>query len=268
MLLRETGFTFDGKHCRNDFGLIYAEKDGHTIVPRIRRNEYSIAGMSGSVLFDGEEWQTITFEGTLYPAKERATQAAAQPMLRRVARWLTAGRRPLIFDYEPKVYYMAQLSEASKWSLKNWFGGEISVRFEAQPFAYSVEPQTFSASESGDGDVSAAIDMKTNYLAGFTVTVSPTGTAGLTGAELALDGTVFASFSGLDLGCGEAMTVCMEPPIGATVADGVTMENALPHAGVFRPALIPRGASTLTVTPEYGSGTAGAVVVITARGRW
>ena len=49
MLLKESGFTFGNKHSRRDMGLIYAEKDGHIVIPEIKRNSYSIAGMSGTL---------------------------------------------------------------------------------------------------------------------------------------------------------------------------------------------------------------------------
>ena len=84
MLLSETGFTFGGVHSRRDMGLIYIEKDGHIAIPEIRRNSYQIAGMSGTVLTDGEAWQPFGLEGTLVPAEEPATQAQAQALLRDV----------------------------------------------------------------------------------------------------------------------------------------------------------------------------------------
>jgi len=114
--LKESGFTFGNKHSRRDMGLIYAEKDGHIAIPEIKRNSYSIAGMSGTLLLAGEAWQPFTLEGTLYPAIEPESQADAQDLLRSISAWLTNGRQRLIFDYEPNVYYMAELSAASKWT--------------------------------------------------------------------------------------------------------------------------------------------------------
>ena len=40
MLLRESGFSFDGRHSRRDMGLLYVEKEGHIAIPEIKRNSY------------------------------------------------------------------------------------------------------------------------------------------------------------------------------------------------------------------------------------
>lgn len=264
MLLRETGFTFNGLHSRDDMGLQYVEKDGHTIIPRIERNAYEIAGVSGTVLMPGETWKTIPFEGTLYPLQERATQAAAQQLLRTVAKWLTAGRCKLIFDYEPGVYYLAELSDQSKWSLKNWFGGELPIRFEAQPFAYAVAETSATATATGSA-VTVTLNLSTGQPAPLVLKVKNTGAAPITG--ITVGGITLA---GMNLLSGQTLTITCEPPIGATIGTGgsATPTNALQYATAFAPVKLQNGANNIYVQLTWGSGTKGAQVTASARGRW
>lgn len=265
MLLRETGFTFNGLHSRDDMGLQYVEKDGHPIIPRISRNEYEIAGASGTVLMPGESWQPMTFEGTLYPLQERATQAAAQQLLRTVAAWLTAGRCKLIFDYEPGKYYLAELSDQSKWSLKNWFGGELPVKFEAQPFAYAVTETSAMATATGNA-VTVMVNLSTGQPAPLKLAVRNTGSAPITGITVGLSGgnTAAVTLAGMNLVNGQTLTINGEPPIGAAI--GTT--NALPYAAAFAPVNLQNGINNVYVQLTWGSGTKGAQVTASARGRW
>ena len=263
MLLRESGFTFNGVHSRSDMGMLYAEKDGHIFIPKIRRNEYEIAGVSGTVLMDGETWGVITFEGTLYPAQERPTQAQAQALLRQVSAWLTAGRCPLIFDYEPNVFYLAELSAQSKWSLKNWFGGEISVKFDAQPYAYNVAEDSVTGTGTGRA-VTLNINVHTGHPAPLKLVIENTGSAPITAVSF---GDI--AFSGMNLETGQTLAIDMEPPIGAVIAgSGGTTENALPYATAFAPVYLSSGANRIYIQLTYGTGTKGVQATASARGRW
>lgn len=270
MLLRETGFTFNGKHSRRDMGLLYAEKDGHTIIPQIKRNSYEIAGVSGTVLMEGEQWGIIPIEGTLYPAIERGTQGEAQDLLRRVAVWLTAGRCRMIFDYEPNVFYLAELSAASKWSLKNWFGGELPVKFDAQPFAYNVTENTATVNTTGP-TAAIGLNVNTGQPAPLALDVKNTGTAPITGVQIAVNGRgVGVRMAGMNLQSGQTLTISMEPPIGAQIGNdgGGTAANALPYAASFAPLFMHSGGNSITVALTYGSGGKGAQLTARARGRW
>lgn len=263
MLLKETGFSFNGKHSRDDFGLIYAEREGHNIIPGIVRNEYEIAGISGTILLPGETRKPLIFDGTLYPARERATQAEAQQLLRQVAAWLTAGRCPLIFDYEPDLFYLAELTDASKWSLRNWFGGELPITFTAQPFAYSTHITTVTKNATGSS-VTLSLDVDTGQPAPLKLTVKNTGAAQITGVQISANGDIPVMMSGMALTAGQTLTIDMEPPIGAMIGNS----NALPYASAFTPLLLQNGLNTLLVTLTYGSGTKGAQITAKARGRY
>ena len=261
MLLRETGFSFGGVHSRDDMGLIYAEKDGHVMIPEIRRNAYQIAGMSGTVLLPGEAWQTFFIEGTLYPAEEPRTQAEAQALLRDVSAWLTAGggpsagRQRLIFDYEPEVYYEAELSTQSKWSLRNWFGGELPIRFTAQPFAWNVQESEASRELTGSGSISVSVD--TNLPAPLKLTVE--GISG-TLTSLSVGGI---RLEGMSLGSGQRLVVDTAPPAGATIGG----QSAMQYVRAFAPVMLHNGANSVQVTLGF-SGSGRARVTAAARGRW
>lgn len=259
MLLRETGFSFGGTHTR-DLGLIYAEKDGHIMVPRIRRNTYEIAGHSGNVLLSGETWETFRFEGTLYPERERATQAEAQTLLRQLGVWLSSGRQRLIFDYEPDKYYLAEISDEVGWSLKNWFGGEIGIVFEAQPFAYNVEKDETTLEWTGQYPA-PVVQLRTGAPAPLELSVLVTGTAPLT--RLRVNGGVI-DLNGMSVTQGKTLRISLEAPAGAEI-DG---ENALPYADAFAPVYLVNGDNTVNLSLTYGSGTKGVTITAGARGRY
>ncbi len=259
MLLRETGFTFGGVHSREDMGLIYAEKDGHIAIPEIKRNTYNIAGMSGTVLLPGEAWQTFFLEGTLYPAEEPRTQAAAQALLRDIAQWLTAGRQQLIFDYEPAVYYLAEMSTASKWSLRNWFGGELPIRFTVQPFAYNVQ-ESANTVDTTNNSATVQVSVDTGQPAPLKLTVKNTGSAPITRVE-----TGGIILEGMTLAAGSSLVIDMEPPAGATIDNA----SALQYATQFNPTYLNNGSNQVMVSLSYGSISGRqARVTAGARGRW
>lgn len=263
MNLNEINFSFGGLHCLHDFGAIYAEKGGHTISPAIARNEYEIAGTPGSILMPGDLPETLSFSGTLYFLHDPPTQAAAQERLRRMAAWLTSGRKPLIFDYEPLRYYMASVDSPAKWSFSGWIGGGLDIEFTAQPYAYAVKETTASANLTGTG-AALAFTLDTGEDAPLGLTIKNTGTAPITGAAISAHGKGVA-LSGMNLTQGKSLTIGMEPPIGAAFSDG---ESALPYATQFDYLTAHRGAQTITATLAYGSGTKGAQLTARARGRW
>lgn len=258
MLIRESGFSFGEKHSYNNMSMMYQEKDaGHQATPAPVRNEYRIAGQSGSVLFPGETYQTITFSGTLYPHDEPRTQADAQAMIRRVQEWLDSGRQKLVFDYEPDKYYLAQLSKGSQWSLKNWFGGQLDIVFEAQPFAYAVHESVFTA--TGGAAITMTPGMVTLQPAPAKIKITNTGSAALTGVNINSGQLVF---TGLSIAQNHYLEISCDVPIGA-MTDGTT--NALPKCSAFSPLLLESGENTVVITT---TGATAVSVEIRARGRW
>ena len=265
MLLRETGFTFRGVHSRRDMGLIYAEKDGHVAIPRPQWNTYEIAGVSGTVMFPGETYRPINFDGTLYPARERASQQEAQTLLREVQAWLTGGRGALVFDYEPQKYYEAELGNECKWSLKNWFGGELSVRFTAQPFARSVQSDASTQRVMAPG-VTMYLTAHTARPAPAEIEISVTGqTAVVTGVNI---GNGKIVLTGLEMIYMDTLVISCEPPVGATIDQGGGPENAMQHATAFSQILMHNGANSVPVAVTYAGDAMGISVTLRCRGVW
>lgn len=281
VLLRETGFTFGGVHSRRDMGLIYVEKDGHIAIPEIKRNSYAIAGMSGTLLLSGEAWQPFALEGTLIPEDEPATQAEAQALLRNILSWLTAGRQQLIFDYEPSVYYMAELAGTSKWSLKNWFGGELAIKFLVQPTAYSTSANVVTVNDgnglrggttrapaalkgaampNGMEGVTIRLAVDTDHPTGLELTVENTGAAPITSV-----GVAGIQVDGIELQTGQQLVIDANPPAMVQI-DG---ENAMAYVTDFTPVMLYNGINVLTVRLGYGdSEDQHARITASARGRW
>lgn len=263
MNLREINFSFGGLHCLRDFGCIYAEKGGHTITPPATRNIYEIAGASGTIAFPGVTHGTHAFDGALYFLRDPPDQQAAQEYLRKIGAWLAGGRQRLIFDYEPLRFYLAEMNDESKWSFANWIGGGLDVSFEAQPYAYNVRENTASATLTG---ASAAIDLTvdTGEDAPLKLAIENTGTATITGATVSARGKS-AAFTGMSLTPGQTLTIDMEPPIGASIG---AITNALPYATAFDFIALAAGKTSISVGLTYGSGTKGATITASARGRF
>lgn len=268
MNLNEINFSFGGLHCFRDFGMIYVEKNGHQIMPKIARNEYEIAGMSGTLLLDAEDnrdsmLDTLTLDGSLYFWDTPPSQAVAQERLRRVAAWLCSGRKRLIMDYEPHRYYMAQADDGAKWSYSGWMDGGLDIKLTAQPCAYAVR-ESMARAEATGGAVALVLTTDTGRPAPLCLSVECTGTAPITGVAVTL-GTRQAALNGISLPKGQGVNINMEPPIGAAFFDGT---NALPYAGRFDWLTAAPGRNEITVGLTYGAGTKGARVTAKARGRW
>lgn len=261
--LNEINFSFGGLHCLRDFGCIYVENKGHTIAPKIRRNEYDISGTPGTILMPGDLPETLEFDGTLFFVRDPPSQAAAQQQLRRIAAWLTNGRQRLIFDYEPLRYYMASVDDELNWGFSDWIDGGLDVTFTAQPYAYALDETTASATTSG---TSAQVNfvLATGAPAPIRAEVLNTGTAPIAGVTLTAGGNA-VQLSGMNIASGDALLIDMEPPIGAAFSDG---ENALPYAARFDYLTARHGPQSISATLAYGSGTKGAKITIKARGRF
>lgn len=261
MLIAESGFSFNGKHCR-DFGCMWSEDDGRVIVPETLRSEYEIAGRSGTVLLPGETRRCFNYSGILTMMQEPASEQEAQTRLRALAAWLSAGRCKLVTDYEPSRYYWAQLDGRQTWTTKDWFAGQLKVKFLCQPWAYAVEETTQAVAGVSSESTILCINLATGQPAPLRLTVTNTGSTAITGISMG-DGV---QLSGLHLAQGQSVTLDFEPPIGATFSTG---DNALPFASAFRAIKLQNGSNTLQVRLTWaGSSGRSASIVTAARGRW
>lgn len=261
MLIAESGFSFNGKHCR-DFGCMWNEDDGRVIVPETLRSEYEIAGRSGTVLLPGETRRCFNYSGVLTMMQEPASEQEAQTQLRTLAAWLSAGRCKLAMDYEPSRYYWAQLDGRQTWTAKDWFAGQLKVKFLCQPWAYAVEETTQAVAGVSSESTILGINLATGQPAPLRLTVTNTGSTAITG--ISMDDGV--QLSGLHLAQGQSVTLDFEPPIGATLSTG---GNALPFASAFRAIKLRNGNNTLQMRLTWaGSSGRSASIVTAARGRW
>ncbi len=261
MLIAESGFSFNGKHCR-DFGCMWNEDDGRVIVPETLRSEYEIAGRSGTVLLPGETRRCFNYSGILTMMQEPASEQEAQTRLRALAAWLSAGRCKLVTDYEPSRYYWAQLDGRQTWTTKDWFAGQLKVKFLCQPWAYAVKETTQAITGLSSESITLNAVLITGQPAPLRLTVANTGSTAITGVSVG-DGV---QLSGLHLAQGQSVTLDFEPPIGATLSTG---GNALPFASAFRAIKLQNGSNTLQVRLTWaGSSGRSASIVAAARGRW
>lgn len=261
MLIAESGFSFNGKHCR-DFGCMWSEDDGRVIVPETLRSEYEIAGRSGTVLLPGETRRCFNYSGVLTMMQEPASEQEAQTRLRALAAWLSAGRCKLVTDYEPSRYYWAQLDGRQTWTTKDWFAGQLKVKFLCQPWAYAVKETTQAITGLSSESITLNAVLITGQPAPLRLTVVNTGSTAITGISMG-DGV---QLSGLHLAQGQSVTLDFEPPIGATLSTG---DNALPFASAFRAIKLQNGSNTLQVRLTWaGSSGRSASIVTAARGRW
>ena len=92
-----------------------------------------------------------------------------------------------------------------------------------------------------------------------------TGTAAITGVTVTAGGKKAELTKALNIAAGSSLTIDMEPPIGAVYGNG---DSALPCAKRFDYIALPDGPNVINVALAYGSGTAGAAITASVRGRW
>ena len=270
----ESGFTFGGKHCMNDFGLLYVEDKGGRIITHARRiNEYTIAGASGTVRFPGEAYEKAILSGALYPMTSPTSEAEAQALMRSIDAWLYGPRDKLIFDYEPDKYRLAEVTGESKWSYRDWIDGGLAIEFDVQPFAYAVTPTTPFAyavvptpTQPNVKEYVYAINVETGLEAPLEATITNSGTAKLTGVTIDC-GSKRWSFEDMSITQCGVLAISMESPIGATITQGNVITNALPHATRFDVINI-EGETAISVKLTFDGSAHSDSVALSARGRW
>lgn len=269
MSLREINFSFDGKHCLRDFGCLYVAKKTRPVSPASSFQTYKVAGQSGTASFgDKRTHEVMRHTGTLYLMETTPTQAAAQEIYRRIGAWLKVGRRPLIWDYEPDRYLLAEVPAGVTFDESGWIDGGLAIEFQCQPFAYSLRPDGVRGQLTGSGTLALSLPLYTGEPAPVCCELENTGTAPIHSVTVEVGDKTVALSKGMQLLAGQTLTIDMEPPIGAaiTTADGAT--NALPYAERFD-YLVASGPVTGTVAVTFGSGDDQAANVrLFARGRW
>ncbi len=243
-----------------DMGLQWIPEDGQAFIPEARRNEYEIAGQSGTLLMPGDVLEPFEIGGSFFPLREPESPREMALLRRKAAAWLGNGRQRLIFDDEPELYYMAELTRETKWSLKTWFGGEIKVKFLLQPYAYRVFLDK-EAAYTTDADTEIPLMVHTGQPAPLCLRVENAGAAALTRVRVGED----IDLGGLSAAAGQHIEINGEPPIGAAFSTG---KNALPYAEKFRIPALKNGLNRVRVRLEWGAGEHSARITVWARGRY
>lgn len=234
MSVAEVNFSFNGLHCLRDFGCIYIENDRRTVSPETRRNEYEIAGVSGTILLGDQVAHSVyTLTGTLVPMKSPESMQAAQELARRVSAWLKSGRGVLIWDYEPTQMHYAEVITATEWNTQAWMDGGLAITWQVQPYTYDLTPtvcrKTFEA-----GSNEMTVPVYTGIPCPVSVAVTNEGTSAITRVKISTAaGQVVEMSKGLSLAAGAVLRLNMDPPIGAAIEVSGRQTNALRHAVRF-----------------------------------
>ncbi len=263
----DNGFTFDGKHSLDDFGVIAIKESKRTLAAPGEVLSYSVGGMQDTLAFgDRQTLREYTEVVRLYATSDLSSETAAMQLWRRIIAWLSVGRRKLIWDSEVDKYVMAEATEFMG-DPSGWIEEGLKVTFRVQPERRSISPALSSCNITNNAAHTVLLQVDGMQPAPLEAKIINTGAASITDCLLEV-GSGRAHLSGLSLPSGDMLRISMEVPAGAVIrhADG-TEDDALPCAARFdRLACV--GAAQAKVQLTFGSGTANALVEITARGVW
>lgn len=164
-----SNFTFAGKHCLNDMGMVFVEETRHAS-PAVSPHLYEVSGRNGTLRYDDGSSGVLApkvFGGTGYLVNplsphEALSQSDIEDRIHAIAAWLVnAKRAPLILDSDITRQWYAEIIDASTFSKSNWANGCIKFKLSLQPECVSVQETSFSSNVT----LSANTEL----------TVSPTG---------------------------------------------------------------------------------------------
>lgn len=265
----DNNFAFDGQHCLTDYGLIYVPSATRpTIAPRSVVS-YTIDGMSGTQAYgDQHIAQTYTETGVLYYTGDLRSETEARALWRRIAAWLCAGRRQLIWDSEPDRYVIAEVSQLRDGKFA-WVESGLQVTWLCQPYHWDRQLQSTSVQLTSDTPSAAVtLHVETSQPAPMTITAAVDGSASLTALEISMSDKR-VSLTGMAIAPGESLQVQMEYPIGATVttADGST-QSAMACMEQLDVLAVPAGGAEVSVTASFDGDGGAVTVALAARGCW
>lgn len=130
------GFTFRNIHS-SFFGIGVKSID-RSLIPELRKNELTIPGRHGTIDFGLNTYEKRPIQVKIGMLKS-ADWNALRTKARDIAKWLS-GKGMLIFDDEPdKAYDAAVYSYVGIEQIELLPVGFLTVTFECQPFAESLE---------------------------------------------------------------------------------------------------------------------------------
>lgn len=262
MSVAEVNFSFNGRHCMRDFGCIFIVEAARTVSPATRQNEYTIAGVPGTILM-GEKvmHDPYNLSGVLVPMHTLETWQDAQQLARRISAWLKSGRGVLTWDYEPMHRHTAEVLSAIEWETRTWMDGGLAITFRVQPYTYDRNA-TVKRIHMNAGRYTMLMPVSTVVPCPVSIELTNEGTTPINRIKVAtVSGRAVELAKGMRLAAGAVLRLDMEPPIGAAIVDGHTTSNALRYAVRFD-LLTVNGPESLTIETD-GS----AAVTASVRGR-
>lgn len=246
MSAAEVNFTFNGLHCLRDFGCIFIADNTRVVAPQTDRDEYTIAGHSGSILMgDTATYSVYTIGGVLVPMHSPRSMTQAQALARRLAEWLKSGRHTLSWDYEPGYQHEADVPDALEWENQTWMDGGLRIAFNVQPYTWDAQTTTARASITA-GTSKLSVPVHSPIPCPVSLQITATGDISSVRVETP-DGKAAALDKGMALKSGDVLAIGMEVPIGATITSGGSETNALRYATRFDWLTITDG-KPLTIT--------------------
>ncbi|MCI8554151.1 MAG: hypothetical protein HFJ80_04310 [Clostridiales bacterium] len=175
------GFTFRGKHCYNDYGLVMRSKD-RTVLPSRRKRQLEIPLRHGMYDFEGSTYNDRVIQVDCF--LDGGSGPELRRKIRRIALWLSEPGR-LRFDDEPELSYQARIYSAI--SLEQVLAaGLFSLLFECRPFARGAE-MSVSAPITKSGQ-QVGISYGGTQPAGCRIVIENTGTTTVSGIMLRVNG--------------------------------------------------------------------------------
>ncbi len=263
--------TFAGKHCYNDYGLIFVLKSMDA-VPAQTIYTYEISGMDGSYRSPGKKLETKTLKGTFYLVKKTSpddlmSSAETLKRLHDIAGWLVNdNRQPLIFDADPGKAYQADVDDASSFKKDAWENGSAEVAFTLQPYSENTMASTFvfTLAATSVPQMVPLSGFITGYEIPFIVSIknnsaTPITTVGIRAGNV---GSMF-TISGVSVAQNE--TIVIDTNAG-TVTKGTTDYSDKAPLTMDYPYLKPADVANGVYAQYYPANAAD--VTITCKGRW
>ena len=265
--LPPVNFTFDGKHCYHDFGMVWIFSQ-RPASPEQQDPGIAIGGMSGTVRFESDDEEPVylpmELSGKLCPMSEPPSQHDAWQRWHEITAWLRAGRRELIFDSDPDRRYLAEVLGEIVWDDSSWDEGELQVTFLIQPYAEDVREKRQVMELTASGELELVLTGNRNSPVNFEIL--NTGSSTLMGCHITV-GKHEVSLNRMSVAHGSVLRVNMQPPIGAEIESSAGIINALPYADRFN-YLRGKGHVRAKVVLTYNASGGTVAVTMTGRGRY
>ncbi|NLI05384.1 MAG: hypothetical protein GX483_09020 [Actinomycetaceae bacterium] len=187
-------FTFAGKHCHNDFGLIFVPNK-QDLLPKMELYKNKISGKEGTIRAVGNVLSEKQYSGDLYIVNKNnpdklLTQSEIQARLDEVKYWLyKTDRERLIFDSNSSRYYLADIEKEVTVSYDKWANGVIDVNFTLQPYETSIEPFSVVENITTSGTISISNYVHSNFDTNFKLNVVNTGSTAINKFTLVVNAT-------------------------------------------------------------------------------